>query len=198
MRWNAPEFVWGGIVTDKTTQSAPRPEQVGPTGAETEFDVLVETPQGQRNKYRMDPGRGLLRLDRMLFTSTRYPADYGYIEGTLGWDGEPLDALVLIGEPTFPWCLIRCRVIGMFCMSDERGPDDKMLCVPATDPRLGHLRDVYDLPEFDRLEIQHFFEVYKELEPGKAVLGGSWAGRTKAEAEIAASRIRLRQARRTG
>ena len=105
----------------------------------------------------------------MLFTSTRYPADYGFIEDTLGEDGDPLDALVLLDEPTFPGCLINCRIIGMFRMRDEKGADDKVLCVPATDPRMAHLHDIEDVPEFDRLEIQHFFEVYKALEPGKEV-----------------------------
>jgi len=163
-----------------------------------EFDVLIEIPKGQRNKYEVDHVTGRIRLDRMLFTSTRYPADYGFIEGTLGEDGDPLDALVLLEEPTFPGCLIRARALGMFRMTDEAGGDDKVLCVPATDPRMEHLRDIHHVPEFDRLEIQHFFEVYKDLEPGKSVEGATWAGRTEAEAEIEASRRRLRQARERG
>ena len=114
---------------------------------------------------------GRIRLDRTLFTSTQYPADYGFIEDTLGEDGDPLDALVLLPEPTFPGCLIMCRAIGMFRMTDEKGGDDKVLCVPANDPRQEHLRDIHHMPEFDRLEIQHFFEVYKDLEPGKSVEG---------------------------
>ena len=150
-----------------------------------EFDVLVEIPKGQRNKYEVDHESGRIRLDRTLFTSTQYPADYGYIEDTLGMDGDPLDALVLlIGEPTFPGCLIRCRAIGMYRMTDEAGGDDKVLCVPATDPRQEHLRDINHVPKFDRLEIQHFFEVYKDLEPGKSVEGAEWVGRTEAEAEV--------------
>ncbi|MBA2553938.1 MAG: inorganic diphosphatase [Geodermatophilaceae bacterium] len=155
------------------------------------FDVLIEIPKGQRNKYELDHATGRMRLDRMLFTSTRYPADYGFIEGTLGMDGDALDALVLLDEPTFPGCLISCRAIGMFRMSDEKGRDDKVLCVPATDPRSEHLRDIHHLAEFDRLEIQHFFEVYKDLEPGKSVEGASWVGRTDAETEIRASVLRL-------
>ena len=125
--------------------------------------------------------------------SRRRSTDYGFIEGTLGEDGDPLDALVLVQEPTFPGCLIRARAIGMFRMTDEKGGDDKVLCVPAEDPRLEHMRDIHHLPEFDRLEIQHFFEVYKDLEPGKSVEGASWVGRTEAEAEIVASRERYRQ-----
>ncbi|MEO8888004.1 MAG: inorganic diphosphatase [Jatrophihabitantaceae bacterium] len=157
-----------------------------------EFDVLIEIPRGSRNKYEVDHESGRMRLDRTLFTSTQYPADYGYIEDTLGEDGDPLDALVLLhGDPLFPGVLVRCRAIGMFRMTDEAGGDDKVLAVPCTDPRLEHLRDIHHVPEFDRLEIQHFFEVYKELEPGKSVEGASWVGRVEAEAEIVASRKRL-------
>ncbi len=155
-----------------------------------EFDVLIEIPKGTRNKYELDKATGRIRLDRMLFTSTRYPADYGFIENTLGLDSDPLDALVLLDEPTFPGCLIKCRAIGMFRMKDEKGGDDKVLCVPAQDPRVAHLRDIEDVPEFDRLEIQHFFEVYKDLEPGKSVEGATWVGRADAEAEIDESRRR--------
>ncbi|GMA87687.1 hypothetical protein GCM10025868_29370 [Angustibacter aerolatus] len=90
-----------------------------------EFDVTIEIPKGQRNKYEVDHATGRIRLDRMLFTSTRYPADYGYVEGTLGEDGDPLDALVLLEEPTFPGCLIKARTIGLFHMRDEAGGDDK-------------------------------------------------------------------------
>ena len=156
-----------------------------------QFDVTVEIPKGQRNKYELDHATGRIRLDRMLFTSTRYPADYGYIESTLGQDGDPLDALVLLEEPTFPGCLITCRAIGMFRMTDEKGGDDKVLTVPATDPRMAHFQDIHDVSEFDRLEIQHFFETYKDLEPGKSVEGATWVGRHDAEEEILVSRRRL-------
>jgi inorganic pyrophosphatase len=152
-----------------------------------EFEVFIEIPQGSRNKYELDKTSGRIRLDRMLFTSTRYPADYGFIEGTLGLDGDPLDALVLLDEPTFPGCVVTCRAIGMFRMTDEAGGDDKVVCVPARDPRKEHLRDIHHMPEFDRLEIQHFFEVYKDLEPGKSVEGATWANRSEAEAEIHSS-----------
>jgi inorganic pyrophosphatase len=155
-----------------------------------EFDVIIEIPKGQRNKYEMDHKTGRIRLDRMLFTSTRYPSDYGFIEDTLADDGDPLDALVLLEDPTFPGCAIRCRALGMFQMRDENGSDDKVLCVAATDPRMAHLVDIEDVSGYDRLEIQHFFEVYKELEPGKCVEGFSWAGREEAEAEIQESRQR--------
>ncbi|GAA4336104.1 inorganic diphosphatase [Klenkia terrae] len=138
-----------------------------------QFDVTVEIPKGQRNKYELDHATGRIRLDRMLFTSTRYPADYGYIE-----EG----------------CLITCRAIGMFRMTDEAGGDDKVLTVPATDPRMAHLKDITDVSEFDRLEIQHFFETYKDLEPGKSVEGANWVGLAEAEAEINASFERAKNA----
>ena len=101
---------------------------------------------------------------------------------------------MLLQEPTFPGCLIKCRAIGMFRMTDEAGGDDKVLCVPSTDPRLEHIRDINHVPKFDRLEIQHFFEVYKDLEPGKSVEGAEWVGRTEAEAEVRASFQRLKDA----
>ena len=159
-----------------------------------DFNVTVEIPKGTRNKYEVDHETGRIKLDRTLFTATRYPADYGFIDNTLGEDGDPLDALVLIDEPTFPGCLIRCRAIGMFHMRDEQGGDDKVMCIPTGDPRLDHLQDLEDIGEFYRLEIQHFFETYKDLEPGKSVEGAHWAGREAAEAEITASFQRLKDA----
>ncbi|MEV0647886.1 inorganic diphosphatase [Phytomonospora sp. NPDC050363] len=159
-----------------------------------DFDVTIEIPKGSRNKYEIDHETGRIRLDRTLFTATQYPADYGFIEESLGLDGDPLDALVLVPEPTVPGCLIRARAIGMFRMSDEKGQDDKVLCVPAADPRAEHLRDIHHVPEFDRLEIEHFFRVYKDLEPGKSVEGATWVGRTEAEAEIKRSWARLKDA----
>ena len=158
-----------------------------------EFDVLIEIPRGSRNKYEVDHASGLIRLDRTLFTATQYPADYGFVPETLGEDGDPLDALVLVQEPTFPGCLIRSRPVGMFRMTDEKGGDDKVLCVPAGDPRQEHVRELTDVPEFYRMEIEHFFLIYKELEPGKSVEGAAWADRAAAEAEVEASRRRLRE-----
>ena len=163
-----------------------------------EFDVTIEIPRGQRNKYEMDHRSGRIRLDRTLFTATQYPADYGFVDDSLGEDGDPLDALVLVQEPTFPGCLIRCRTVGMFRMRDEKGGDDKVLCVPSADPRMEHLQDIQDLDEFYKLEIQHFFEVYKALEPGKSVEGATWANRTEAEQEIRISWQRARDAGAAG
>ncbi len=157
-----------------------------------DFNVTVEIPKGTRNKYEVDHETGRIKLDRTLFTATRYPADYGFIDNTLGEDGDPLDALVLIDEPTFPGCLIRCRAIGMFHMRDEAGGDDKVMVIPTGDPRMAHLQDLEDIGEFYRLEIQHFFETYKDLEPGKSVEGAHWVGREAAEKEIAASFQRLK------
>jgi inorganic pyrophosphatase len=137
-----------------------------------EFDVTIEIPKGHRNKYEVDHETGRIRLDRMLFTAMAYPSDYGYVEESLGEDGDPLDALVLLDEPTFPGCLVRARPIGMFHMRDEAGGDD---------PRKNHIREIEDISSFDRLEIQHFFETYKDLEPGKSVEGAHWAGREDAE-----------------
>ncbi|WP_129841665.1 inorganic diphosphatase [Streptomyces sp. RFCAC02] len=159
-----------------------------------EFDVTIEIPKGSRNKYEVDHATGRVRLDRHLFTSMAYPADYGFVEGTLGEDGDPLDALVLLDAPTFPGCLIECRAVGMFRMTDEAGGDDKLLCVPAGDPRFDHLQDVGDVSEFVRGEIKHFFERYKDLEPNKHVQGADWVGRAEAEAEIEKSIKRAAEA----
>ena len=151
-----------------------------------EFDVTIEIPKGSSNKYVIDRAKRRIRLDRTLFTATRYPADYGFIDETFGVDTDALDALVLVQEPTFPGCLIRCRAFGMFRMHDEQGPTPKVMCVPAGDPRLTQLADIGDLDHFYRLEIQHFFQVYKALEPGKRVEieDDAWAGRQAAEMEI--------------
>jgi len=158
-----------------------------------EFDVTIEIPRGERNKYEVDHETGRIKLDRTLFTATQYPADYGFIDHTLGQDGDPLDVLVLVQEPTFPGCLIKCRAVGMFRMRDEKGPDDKVLAVPSGDPRNEHLRDIHHLNEFHKLEIEHFFQVYKDLEPAKSVEGSSWVGRMEAEAEIERSLERERE-----
>jgi len=154
------------------------------------FDVTIEIPRGTKNKYEMDHETGRIRLDRTLFTSTQYPYDYGFIEQTLGDDGDPLDAMVIVPEPTFPGCLIRCRAVAMFRMSDEMGGDDKVLCVPVKDTRNNYLDNIDDVPEYMLLEIEHFFTVYKDLEPGKSVEGATWVGRKDAEAEVRQSQAR--------
>ena len=157
------------------------------------FDVVIEIPAGSRNKYEIDHETGQIRLDRMLFTSTRYPYDYGFVENTLSLDGDPLDALVMLDEATFPGCVVSCRVIGMLRMSDEAGGDDKLLCVAAGDVRKDYLTNISDLPSFELEEIKHFFQVYKSLEPNKAVHGGDWVDHKAAEDEINASYKRYKE-----
>lgn len=149
-----------------------------------EVDVVVEIPRGSRNKYEVDHDTGVIRLDRMLFTSTTYPADYGFIDGTLGEDSDPLDAMVLLDEPTFPGCHITARPVAVFWMSDEAGPDAKVLCVPSTDPRWAGINDLDELPPHLVAEIGHFFEVYKALEPGKGTELRGWEDRAAAEAAV--------------
>ncbi len=154
-----------------------------------EVDVTVEIPMGSRNKYEWDDDAGRIRLDRTLYTATYYPADYGFISETMGGDGDPLDCLVLVPEPTFPGCLITARPIAVFWMEDEKGPDAKILAVPAGDFR-EDVKDIQDLPEHTLLEISHFFDIYKDLEPGKRSKVHGWEGRREAEREIETSRER--------
>lgn len=144
-----------------------------------EILVMVEIPKGSRNKYEYNPEDGLFYLDRMLFSAVHYPADYGFIPGTLAEDGDPLDALVLVGEATFPGCMIRSKPVGVFDMWDEKGPDKKILCVPVQDPQWNWVNDLHDVPKHLLHEVTHFFQVYKELEK-KKTRTGSWHDRTKA------------------
>jgi inorganic pyrophosphatase len=154
--------------------------------------VVVEIPTGSRNKYEFDRKTGQIVLDRMLFTAVRYPADYGYIEGAQGADGDYLDALVLVGEPTFPGCRIRARPVGLFRMWDEKGRDEKIICVPLRDPMWSHVKELDDLQPTVRSEIEHFFTIYKDLEEEKVGTEG-FAGREEAMAVIAEARKRLLQ-----
>ena len=134
--------------------------------------VFVEIPTGSRNKYEWDPESGAIVLHRMLVTAMRYPGDYGFIEGTRGGDGDPLDALVFVGEPTFPGCRIRARPVGLFHMRDEGGPDEKILCVPLRDPTWSYVHDLDDLRPSLRAEVEQFFGAYKELEDKPVVAEG--------------------------
>lgn len=113
------------------------------------FDVVIEIPKGSRNKYEVDHETGRVKLDRYLYTAFGYPADYGFFEDTLGEDGDPLDALVLLPESVFPGCTVEARPVAMFKMTDEAGGDDKLLCVPAGDPRWDHIQDLGDVPPFE-------------------------------------------------
>jgi len=156
----------------------------------SEIDVVIEIPRGSRNKYEYDHEAHVFRLDRRLFTATVYPADYGFILDTLSEDGDPLDALVLLEDATFPGCWITARPVGVFWMEDDAGPDAKILCVPAGDPRWSQVADMADLPAFLVDEIEHFFEVYKVLEPEKHSSVRGWEGHAAAVAEIEAARRR--------
>lgn len=156
-----------------------------------EIETVVEIPKGSRNKYEMDHDSGAIWLDRMLFTATQYPADYGFVPDTLAEDGDPLDVLVLLDEPTFPGCHIWARPVAVFWMRDEKGPDAKVLCVPATDPRYAGITDLDSLPEHLLDEIGHFFDVYKALEPEKDTETRGWEGRAAAEAAVDDARQRF-------
>ena len=157
-----------------------------------QFDVTIEIPKGQRNKYEVDHETGRVRLDRYLYTSMCYPTDYGFIEDTLGEDGDPLDALVLLPQAVFPGVIVEARPVGMFRMTDEAGGDDKVLCVPAGDVRWDHVKDIGDVPSHELEVIKHFFVHYKDLEPGKYVKAADWVGREEAEAEVLRSVERFR------
>lgn len=154
------------------------------------FEVIVEIPRGSRNKYEMDHERHIIKLDRRLFSATVYPADYGFVPHTLAEDGDPLDVLVLLDEPTFPGCYIDVRAIGVFWMRDDKGPDAKLICVPADDPRFTALQEVSDLDEFTTAEIEHFFDIYKQLEPDKMAETAGFGGAVDAYEELEASRER--------
>jgi inorganic pyrophosphatase len=158
--------------------------------ADDEVEVRVEIPRGSRNKYEYDHQRQMFRLDRRLFSATVYPADYGFVLDTLAGDGDPLDALVLVDEPTFPGCLIIARPVAVYRLRDEGGEDAKLVCVPVGEPAWGQVQDLEDLPRPLLDEIAHFFAVYKTLEPGKGTSASGWAGRAAALEELAEARRR--------
>jgi inorganic pyrophosphatase len=141
--------------------------------------VMIEIPKGSRNKYEYDKEKKVLKFDRMLFSAVHYPSDYGFIPETLAQDGDPLDALVLVWEPTFPGCLIEAKPVGLFKMWDEKGPDEKILCVPVSDPLWNYIESLADVPPHLLKEIEHFFAVYKDLEEKKVGVEG-WEGREAA------------------
>ena len=159
--------------------------------SETEmtFDVLIEIPKGSRNKYEYDKVKKVVRYDRMIFSSMHYPSDYGFVPETLALDGDPLDALVLVSDPTFPGCLIEVKPLGLFRMYDEKGPDDKLLCVPVSDPIWNKLTSIQEVNPHIIKEIEHFFRVYKDLEEKKVGIEG-WEDKESAIASIIESRKR--------
>lgn len=155
---------------------------------------VVEIPKGAKNKYEYDEHLGGMRFDRHLMSAAAYPTDYGYLRGTLGLDGDPLDALVCMSEPSFPGCLIPVRAIAMFKMQDEHGIDDKIVCVPIGDPNWSPVASMQDLPQLLRDEIEQFFAIYKELEHKRVDVDG-WRPREEALAEVAAARDRFQGSR---
>ena len=150
------------------------------------YDMIVEIPKGSRNKYEVDHETGRVFLDRVLYTTFVYPTDYGFFENTLGLDGDPVDVLVLHEETFYPTSLVSVRPVGVFNMTDDGGSDAKVIAVLAKDPRWDWIQDVNDIPEFQRKEIEHFFEHYKDLEPGKWVKTEGWGDAAEAEAIVTA------------
>ncbi|VXC46973.1 inorganic diphosphatase [Pseudoclavibacter sp. 8L] len=148
------------------------------------YDVVIEIPRGSHNKYEVDHETGRVFLDRVLFTPFVYPVDYGYFEHTLADDGDPLDALVLLEYPLFPGVGLKVRPVGVLNMADEAGGDDKILCVPAKDPRWAKIQDLDDVDDSTKDQLKHFFEHYKDLEPGKWVKVEAWGDAAAAEAII--------------
>lgn len=148
-------------------------------GLSDQLLAYIEIPKGSRNKYEYDEGIGEVILDRFLSSSTVYPTDYGYLIGYRGRDGDPLDALVCVSEPTFPGCVIPVKPIALFKMNDEKGVDDKIICVPLHDPGWNFLENLDDLPDTLRKEIPHFFSVYKDLEEKPVEVQG-WRSREEA------------------
>lgn len=148
------------------------------------IEVTIEIPKGSRNKYEVDHETGKVYLDRYLFTPMAYPLDYGFIDHTLGEDGDPLDALVILPEPVFPGVVVKARPLGVFKMTDEAGGDGKLLCV-IDDVRWNHLNDIDDVSSFLKDEIEHFFVHYKDLEPNKEVTGSGWGDKAEAEKILA-------------
>jgi inorganic pyrophosphatase len=167
------------------------------TDGEQPLYAFVEIPKGSRNKYEYDPQLGHVVLDRTLWTSVVYPADYGFLIDTLGRDGDPVDAVILVAEPTFPGCVIPVEPIGVFEMRDEKGEDDKVLCVPFKDPKWSHMHDISDIRDSLLDEIAHFFDVYKDLEHPGAVTVGGWHDRAYADEVVAEGRAAFAAASRS-
>lgn len=154
---------------------------------------MIEIPKGSRNKYEWDPELKAIKLDRFVSASVVYPTDYGYLPETLAPDGDALDVLVCVSEPTFPGCIVVAKAVGLFKMSDEKGPDDHVVCVPCDDPGWNHLEDIDDLPRLLRDEISHFFAVYKDLDEGRFSEVGGWGGRDAAREAIEKARQAFRE-----
>lgn len=154
----------------------------------TFVEILVEIPKGSQNKYIWDQSRGRVRLDRVLHSSIHYPSDYGIIMETMAADGRPLDALVMVTNPTFPGCVVRGKVIGCLKTHDEKGEDTKIIAVPVNDPRLSQIDSLDGLFAHQLKEIEYFFQAYKELE-GKEVEIHGWGDVAEAVAAINQYRV---------
>jgi inorganic pyrophosphatase len=159
---------------------------------ENTINCVIEIPKGSRNKYEYDPDLGGIKLDRFVSASVVYPTDYGYLPETLAPDGDPLDVLVCVSEPTFPGCIVPSKPIGLFKMSDEKGADDHVLCVPCNDPGWNQCKSIDDLPRLLRAEIGHFFTVYKDLDPDKHSEVEGWDDLEAALATIEKTRAAFR------
>lgn len=145
---------------------------------------IVEIPKGSRNKYEYSKTAGVIKLDRVLYSPLHYPSDYGLIPQTFYEDGDPLDIMVMINEPTYPGCVIEARPIGMFRMLDRELPDDKILAVPATDPNFDEYYDLENVPRHFLAEVAHFFQTYKQLETKEGIEPLGWVGAKEAKASI--------------
>jgi len=153
------------------------------TNPPEDVNVIVEVPVGGHPiKYEMDKDAGTLVVDRFLYTPMSYPGNYGFVPHTLSDDGDPIDVLISNTRPLVPGCVINCRPIGVLIMEDNSGQDEKIIAVPApsTTKRYDNVHDFTDLPEISRQQIEHFFEHYKDLEPGKWVKLGGWQDRDTA------------------
>ncbi len=171
-------------------------DKIGPGDkAPDEVNVVIEIPMGSNVKYEIDKETGIVMVDRFLYTAMVYPFNYGFIPGTLEEDGDPVDVLVISNQPVVPGAVIRVRPIGLLEMEDEEGPDSKVIAVPVDklDPSFKNIRDVGDLPEAVREKIKHFFEHYKELEPGKWVKVTGWKGAEEAKKKIVEAIERYRK-----
>lgn len=156
---------------------------------------MIEIPKGSRNKYEYDAQLGAIKLDRFVSASVVYPTDYGYLPDTEAPDGDPLDVLVCVSEPTFPGCVIPAKAIGLFKMADEKGSDDHLVCVPLADPGWNEIDDIDQLPRQLRREIEHFFTVYKDLDPGRHSEVHGWGDIDAARACVAQARQRFQDRR---
>jgi len=163
---------------------------------EIELMCVVEIPKGSRNKYEYDPSLGAVKLDRFISASVVYPTDYGFVPETLAPDGDPIDVLVCLSEPTFPGCIVPSKIVGLFKMSDEKGDDPHVLAVPYSDPGWNGIGDVDELPKLLRAEISHFFKVYKDLDENRTSEVRGWGDREEALATVAEARRRFQEAER--